>query len=313
MNPNLDKVLRQYRCALIAFCLGVSGCSAQPVASAPPAPSPKAEPVLHLAQEPNTLVLAFDDEFDTFDPWWDPKSPWRTTFDFGPPNSLSARTLPSNGEQEIYADPTLAGEDNVPMGINPFSVKNGILNITADRTPAALKKKLWNMPYTSGMLSTRDDYSQTYGYFEMRAQLPAGRGMWPGFWLMPSNGSWPPEIDIFEMLGHEPSTIYTTVHSNATGKHTFTIQKIAVAPTNEGFHTYGVDVGPKVIRWYVDRLPVFEAPTPPDLVGQPMYILVTLVVGGFWSKNPDETTVFPNTMKIDYIRTWKYQAPPAAH
>src|SRR5476649_2281750 len=131
----------------------------------------------------SNFKLSFDHEFNTFT-----SSPsgangaWQTTFYFG------GRTLSGNGEQEFYSDSS--------VGSNPFSLQNGALQISA--TPGGNSAGL---PYTSGLITTEGNFTQTYGYFEMRAQLPAGQGMWPAFWLLPADKSWPPELDPLEAFG----------------------------------------------------------------------------------------------------------------
>ncbi|WP_407819827.1 family 16 glycosylhydrolase, partial [Staphylococcus aureus] len=77
--------------------------------------------------------------------------------------------------------------------------------------------------YTSGMLNTYSSFSQTYGYFEIRADMPTDRGAWPAFWLLPEDGSWPPELDVIEMRGQNPNTLIMSTHSNATGEQTSVI------------------------------------------------------------------------------------------
>src|SRR5689334_13293123 len=105
---------------------------------------------------------------------------WATT-------AFGIRTLPANGEQEYYSDSS--------VGVNPFSTGDGALTITAAPGSNPL-----GLPYNSGEISSQALHSQTYGYFEMRAQLPSGQGMWPAFWLMPTNGG-PGEIDALEAFG----------------------------------------------------------------------------------------------------------------
>ena len=87
----------------------------------------------------------------------------------------------------------------------------------------------------------------------MRAQLPAGQSVWPAFWLLPADGSAPPEIDIMEVIGDEPTKLWTTVHSNHTGERTTsTNQGDDVADTSVGFHTYSVNWTAEAITWYFD-------------------------------------------------------------
>src|SRR6202030_3710079 len=110
--------------------------------------------------------------------------------------------------------------------------------LTAAPADPSIQPFINNYQYTSGEINTYHSFSQLYGYFEMRAELPAGQGYWPAFWLLPANGSWPPEIDAMEVLGNDPTTLYTTVHTNSTGTHTSSGIGTIVANTSTGFHTY---------------------------------------------------------------------------
>ena len=110
---------------------------------------------------------------------------WRTDYGWGGnPNALAARTLPQSGEKELYVDPAMVSTvTNTAVGINPFSLRNDALTITAAPVPASQQAALYGYKFSSGMLSTRDSFTQTYGYFEARMKLPAGGGAWPAFWL----------------------------------------------------------------------------------------------------------------------------------
>jgi beta-glucanase (GH16 family) len=177
--------------------------------------------------------------------------------------------------------------------------------------------------YTSARLVTRGKHKWLYGRFEFRAKLPYGQGIWPAFWLLPQDmkyGSWPlsGEIDIMEMVGHEPGTIYGTIHYGKP--HQF--QGISYElPLGErfanNFHTFALEWEPKEIRWYVDgnlyqtltqwftSITQGERASPFD---QPFYIIIILAVGGQWPGWPDKTTEFPQYLVIDYIRV--YQKEP---
>lgn len=147
--------------------------------------------------DPTGYHLTFDDEFNQFD-WYNGNSgTWKTTFGGG------ERSLADNGEREIYLDPDGTGGGG--SGINPFHVDNGVLTITA--------QPLDGDNYASGLILTSSTFDQTYGYFEMRAQLPEGQGLWPAFWMAASDGTWPPELDIMEVLGNDPTKLYTTAHT----------------------------------------------------------------------------------------------------
>lgn len=122
-----------------------------------------------------------------------------------------------NGPPSLYVNPSMLRQDGQPLGLDPFTIANGQLNIAAAPIPADdlaevhslleragyTAEEAEKVRYYSGSLSTRSSWAQTYGYFEMRARLPEGRGHWPAFWLLPAVDGWPPEIDIFEVLGRE--------------------------------------------------------------------------------------------------------------
>ena len=139
----------------------------------------------------------------------------------------------------------------------------------------------------------------------MRAKLPAGRGLWPAFWLLPAKGGWPPELDVLEMLGQSPTTIYASAHWQE-GRHRSVTHKIAVPDTSAGFHRYGLSWHADVLRWYFDGREVAQMPTPPGL-DQPMYLLVNLAVGGpgSWPGPADGSTPLPGRYIVDTIRAYQ--------
>src|SRR5690606_27917134 len=123
-----------------------------------------------------------------------------------------------------------------------------VLSITARSVPAELQPAIDGYDYASGLLTTFHSFSQARGYFEMRADLPEGSGIWPAFWLLPADGSWPPELDVIELAGAEPNRLILTAHSQAGGGHSIDRHHAEVSDT-DGFHTYGVLWGPQQISW----------------------------------------------------------------
>lgn len=172
--------------------------------------------------------------------------------------------------------------------------------------------------YTSARLKTQGLYAWTYGRIEARMQLPYGNGIWPAFWMLGtdiSSTGWPAcgEIDIMEHIGRDPNRIYGTVHGpgysggNGIGGHI----SLPTGTLSADFHTYAIEWDPAEIRWYVDEEPYFRV-TPADLPGEwvydhPFFIIINLAVGGNWPGYPDETTTFPQTLRVDYVRV--YQRP----
>jgi hypothetical protein len=198
--------------------------------------------------------------------------------------------------------------DAITLGdYNPFSIVRDALVITADRTPAAIRPLIpasFVHDYISGAINSYP-FGQMYGYFEMRGRLPVGRGLWPAFWLMPIDLAWPPEIDVMEVLGHEPNRIFTTVHSRKFAKGTQIGFGTKTLDLSTDDHRFGVDWGPERIRFYVDRQLVFSQPTPEDC-HKPFYIIANLAVGGptSWPGPPDDSTRFPAHFRIASIQAW---------
>jgi Ca2+-binding RTX toxin-like protein len=255
----------------------------------------------------SALKMTFDDEFNSLSLARNSDGlggTWKTNFDFGiayGTKSLSSHTLLNNEEQEIYVSPDYAGDavkGTAGLGINPFSVQDGVLTITAEKTPDALKGDLWNMPYTSGLLTTQNSFAQQYGYFEIKAALPQDHGAWPAFWLLPADGTNPLELDVMENVGGDMA--YQTAHfSDAFGAKTK--ESFANFVSDPGsFHTYGMLWTAKEVAWYIDGVEVSSMPTPTDM-NKPMFMLVNLAVGGNWA---GAATFDSTEMKVDYVHAY---------
>ena len=42
----------------------------------------------------------------------------------------------------------------------------------------------------------------------------------------------------------------------------------------------------------------------------PFFLILNVAVGGGWPHNPDKTSVFPQTMLVDYVRVYRRAAAP---
>lgn len=231
---------------------------------------------------------------------------------------ITKRSLWGNGEREVYFDSKYLG-----LGLDPFSISNGVLRIVARplttaqlqavhadlaRQPLAIRNSaLKDVTYSSGLISSRDAFSQKYGYFEARARWSSGRGIWPAFWLLPENGKWPPEIDIMEAHGDKPTTIYQSTHSQY--KPTSVTRVVTMSQDAQSFHRYGMLWLPGRIEYYVDGVKTSTIAAPRDMDGK-MYLVLNLAVGGYWPGYPNSATRFPATMLIDYVRAWRFQTLP---
>jgi len=247
----------------------------------------------------NCWVESFTDDFDKLD-LWDAQTnsgQWKTSY-------IWPRDAIINSELQYYVD-------EKEHGVSPFSVNDGVLSITANKTPDALKGQVNGAQYISGVLTTENGFSQQYGRFEALAQVPAGRGLWSAFWLLPSFDQWPqgvailPEIDVMEHIGHELNTFHTTLHTNQNGAfeshpydHSFKND------ITENFHLYTVVWTPEYVNWYFDKRWVASHETPKDFT-RPVHFLLNLAVGGTWPGAPDSNTEFPANYRIDYVKAFK--------
>ncbi len=191
---------------------------------------------------------------------------------------------------------------------------NGILTITARREAVGGK------PYTSARLRTSGKGDWTYARVEARARLPQGQGMWPALWMLPTDnvyGGWAAsgEIDIMELLGHEPATVHGTLHyggawpNNVSSGESFTLPFGTFA---DDFHVFSLEWEEGVIRWFVDgalyqtqthwSTSGFSFPAPFD---RRFHLLLNLAVGGNWPGDPDATTEFPQHFEIDWVRVYQ--------
>ncbi len=257
---------------------------------------------LTKAPDGRRLVLTFSDDFDRLS-LADPRRPgsgvWRTTFGASPAPTLDNRTLKSNGELQLYVDPALADGQGRALGLQPFAVHDGVLDIRGDRAAPAVQPALGGYGYTSGLLTTQPSFAQTYGYFEARVKLPRGKGLWPAVWLLPTDQSWPPEIDVMESIG-DPSSAVITIHTKA-----YPTKGVEVHPAGDGFHTFAVEWDAKQVVSYLDGVETSRASTPPDM-NKPMYFLLNLAIGGNWPGAPDAETPFPAVFSVDYVRAYKF-------
>lgn len=173
--------------------------------------------------------------------------------------------------------------------------------------------------YTSARLVTRGHASWRYGYFEIRAKLPCGRGTWPAIWMLSDtpNMRWPQdgEVDIMEHVGHDEGVIHQTIHTGAYN-HVMGTQKagqIRLADVCTAFHTYQLDWTAERLRMGVDGQTVFSFARSDNRAEWPFdsaqYLILNLAVGGDWGGAQGvDPAAFPARMEVDYVRV--YQAPP---
>ncbi len=230
--------------------------------------------------------LVWSDEFNGADGSSPDSSKW--TFDTGVGGNGWG-----NNELETYTNRTKNAQ-----------IQGGNLVITAFNETYADPSDGVTRNYTSARLKTQ------------------GQGMWPAFWMLGNNISsvgWPKcgEIDIMENIGKEPGTVHGSLHSSSTVARTSDASTPFSLPGGQNFaadfHLYAIEWEPGVVRFYVDsnlyatftqsQWPAGGAWT----FDHPFFIILNVAVGGDWPGSPDNSTVFPQQMLVDYVRVYTKQ------
>jgi beta-glucanase (GH16 family) len=257
--------------------------SSNAIASASPIPDGIPQPV-GLSGNWN---LVFQDEFDG-DALINSK--WHTCFWWAD----ATCTIESNHELELY---------------NPedILVQGGILHLRAQKRDMTA----WNgniYHYTSGMIMTGGrqgsidpGFTFTYGYVEALIRVPAGKGLWPAFWMLPQSYDSRPEIDIMEILGHAPNVYNMNYHYIGGDSGS----EWSGPDFSAGWHVIGLDWEPDALVWYVDGVERYRITNKANISNEPEYLLLNLAVGGDWPGSPDSNTPFPSTFDVDYVRVWQ--------
>ena len=257
---------------------------------APPTDAPATDA---FVDEAGTWSLVWSDEFDGADGSEINRAKWK----FDDPQSGKY-----NKELEYYVPGTGNAEQ-----------RGGDLLITA-KADGASALTCWYGPcrYTSARVITQGLYSTKYGRVAARIQIPRGQGIWPAFWLLGDDigkVSWPAcgEIDVMENIGKEPLRDYGTLHAPGFDKGGSTDAASALA---DDFHVYAVEWDATGLRFFLDDAR-YATITPADVPAggkwafdHPFFILLNVAVGGGWPGDPDATSKFPQTMKVDWVRVY---------
>ncbi len=200
-----------------------------------------------------------------------------------------------SGEWTWYTGESGVPGEDVYYTMENVEVRDGILRMKVDRRP------MGTVGHTGASIFTQKLWMN--GRFEIRARVPAGRGLWFAHWLWPSQHS-TPEIDIMELLGRDPGTIYGTYHyTDSTGERRRKQIPHGGADFSAVFHTFAVEWFPGEGRWFVDGREYFRASFPQ--ADREMRLMLTNQVGGSWAGMPDSTTLFPQFHEIDFVRIYR--------
>ncbi len=281
---------------LAAMSLGACGGAGGAAGTQTPAPTPTPTPVpaTDTLAVPAGWQLVWSDEFDSAG--LPDTSKW--AYDTG----MNKQGW-HNNEKQYYSGPR--AENAVQ--------RDGKLVITARKEQMTSTADWGGQSYTSARLITAGKADWTYGYYEIRAKLPCGKGTWPAIWMLGSAGGWPAggELDIMEQVGSNPTRVFSTTHttsgSGANGSGAATV----VADPCTAFHTYQMEWTAQQIRFGIDGKQHFvyknagtgKAQWPFDA---PQFMILNIAIGGDLGGAIDDA-IFPVTMEVDYVRV--YQAP----
>jgi len=181
-------------------------------------------------------------------------------------------------------------------------VSGGTLRLRADAVMIDGMDPIGQFEFTEGFVSTHDRFAFTYGYVEVRAKMPGGRGIWPTIWLMPADHSWPPEFDIAEYYG-TPQHIRFGLASGTMREVRWDDALFELPAVESDWHTYGLLWEPGHAAWLLDgevKLEVWGGQVP----DKPMYLIMNNGVSSRFgpSGEPDGSTIFPNFLEVDYVR-----------
>jgi beta-glucanase (GH16 family) len=250
---------------------------------------------------PASYKLSWSDEFNGADGSSPDSSKW--TYDTGVGGNGWG-----NNELETYTNRNKNAQ-----------IQGGNLVITAVKETYADPSDGVMRNYTSARLKTQGLFSQAYGRFEARIKIPAGQGMWPAFWMLGKDigaVGWPKcgEIDIMENIGKEPGIVHGSLHGPSTSGRTSDASAPFSLPAGQNFaadfHLYAVEWEPGTIRFYVDTnlYGTFNSSQWPAggtwVFDHPFFIILNVAVGGDWPGAPDNFTIFPQQMLVDYVRVY---------
>jgi beta-glucanase (GH16 family) len=173
---------------------------------------------------------------------------------------------------------------------NNITLQDSNLKITAK------KEDINNYQYTSGYITTKNKFSFLYGKIIFKAKIALGKGLFSAIWLLPSDDSLFPEVDIIEVIGSEPKNIWTGVHYLDNGNHKSDFNNYNI--NNTDYATYEFDWNKDEMKLYINNILVST-----KIAGIPdkeMYLIINLAVGGDWPGNPEDK-ILPTDFNIDYL------------
>jgi beta-glucanase (GH16 family) len=179
----------------------------------------------------------------------------------------------------------------------------------------ARKENYSGKKYTSARLVSRGKCERMQGRFEARLITPGFKGIFPAFWMIPSNesGGWPAfgELDIMEQFGFDPGIIRQTLHCSAHAVPNPIQVSTPLADCREKYHVYRMDWTKDSISFYIDDTLTKSYKETQDYAHwpftKPFYMILQVPVGGsFAGQQGIIDSLFPSQMLVDYVRVYEW-------
>jgi len=228
---------------------------------------------------PGDWALKFDDEFNgtSLD-----TAKWSTGW-YG-----SGVTAPVNSDEADCYDPAQVTEGG------------GALSLTLIRKSENCG--IADPLYAAGLVSTRGNFSFTYGFTEARVWLPGTPGdpdhvaNWPGVWTDGQN--WPEdgEIDIAEGINGQVCSYFHNAANPSVGISAGDGSGCPSGTYTDGWHTFAANWEPGIITYYYDGVDIGSVTS--GITSAPMFLVLDYAA--------ERSGQAPATMKVDYVRVWQH-------
>lgn len=193
-------------------------------------------------------------------------------------------------------------------------ISDGVLAITARKEELKSKPDFGGQAYSSARILTQGKREFTYGFYDIRAKMPCGKGTWPAIWMLGSKGEWPSqgETDILEHIGVRPDIVQSALHMDAHYGAQAVVKTLSLPDACEAFHNYQLLWTPQSLTFYVDGVAYHrynnDGKNDPKTwpYNQAQYLILNLAIGGDLGGQIDDT-IFPKSFLVDYVRV--YQKP----
>lgn len=234
----------------------------------------------------------FSDEFNSITLWNrdqpDGSLPWRPTRWYSPDewdgwNCNNGRMLNPYKQPAAWELYGVDADGNLFLGMDRADARFGDVN---------------GRGYVTSQINQLS-FKQKGGYWEARLKAPLISGTNTAFWLM-NDQSWPPEVDIVEMVQFTNGTHVMAQNLWHTDQTTEPYYDYNAAP--DAWHTYGFwwDEANGRMHYFFDGAHTHETAVPSGY-DHPMFVILSMQQGGDWSGPVPDGAQMGRAL-FDYVR-----------